>query len=255
MEIRGSTALLTGATGGLGRAIAAEMAGCGAKLMLSARDQQALERLAASLPGDGHRAIAADLEAQGAAEKLLLDAGPVGILIANAGVSGHGAVEGPDFDAIARILKINVEVPLMLSAGALESMRERQQGHVVLIASLSGKIIPANSALYAATKAALRAFGLGVRDDYFGTAISASVVSPGYVRDAGMFASWGGKAPFGLGTASPADVGAAVARAVSKDIAEIDVAPRRQRLLANLAFHFHGPGARLGRTIRALKRA
>lgn len=255
MEIEGRTALLTGATGGLGRAIAHSLSSRGAQLILSGRNQADLETLAAGLPGEGHRAIAADLTAEGAGLGLLSEAGPVDILVANAGIPGTGAVEEAEAAAIERVLKVNLEVPMVMSAAALAEMRKRGSGHVVLIASLAGKAIPTNSALYSATKAGLRAFGRGIRDDHAGTAVSASVVSPGFVRDAGMFADSGAKPPPGLGTATPEEVGEAVAEAIEDDAAEVDVAPVVQRRLANFAFHFHGAAARLERAMGGQKTA
>src|SRR5680860_1121267 len=90
MDLSGRSALLTGATGGLGRAIATALAGKGAKLILSGRKPEALTAMAAELPGEGHRTIPADLAEAGAAEKLAADAGDVDILIANAGLPGSG---------------------------------------------------------------------------------------------------------------------------------------------------------------------
>ena len=90
MELAGRKALLTGATGGLGRAIAEALAARGATLLLSARKRDALEALAAELPGDGHRVLPADLAEPGAAERLAAEAGEVDILVANAGLPGAG---------------------------------------------------------------------------------------------------------------------------------------------------------------------
>ena len=75
MELASKTALLTGATGGLGRAIAKTLAARGVKLALSGRKAEALEALAAELPGEGHRTLPADLGEAGAAEKLAAEAG------------------------------------------------------------------------------------------------------------------------------------------------------------------------------------
>src|SRR3954451_455207 len=74
MELAGRKALLTGATGGLGRAIADAMAARGAVLLLSARSRDALEEMAKALPGDGHRVLPADLAEGGAAERLAEEA-------------------------------------------------------------------------------------------------------------------------------------------------------------------------------------
>src|SRR5690242_3257587 len=96
LQIEGKTALLTGATGGLGRAIAAELAGAGATLVLSSRKGAELEQLAAELPGSGHRTVVADLAEPAAVTALLEAAGDVEILIANAGIGGGSALEQND---------------------------------------------------------------------------------------------------------------------------------------------------------------
>ncbi len=90
MDLAGRKALLTGATGGLGRAIARALADRGAELSLSGRDEGALTALGDDLPGEGHRALPADLADPGAAELLAAEAGPVDVLVANAGLPGAG---------------------------------------------------------------------------------------------------------------------------------------------------------------------
>ena len=85
MELQGRTALLTGATGGLGRAIARALAERGAVLVLSGRKPDELAALAAELPGSGHREVVADLADIGAVEALAAEAGDVDVLVANAG--------------------------------------------------------------------------------------------------------------------------------------------------------------------------
>jgi short-subunit dehydrogenase len=251
MDPAGKTALLTGATGGLGRAIAERLAAAETTLILSARDPAALERMAEELPGSGHRTLAADLSRESAAARLAEEAGPVDILIANAGIPGTGLLESNDAEGIARMLRLNLEVPAVLCAAVLEGMREREAGRIVLISSLAAKAIPTSSALYAASKAGLRALGRGLRDDYAGTGIGATVVLPGFVREAGMFHESGAKPPPGLGTASPDQVADAALRAIESCPAEIDVAPFPQRALAGFAFHFHSISARLERAAGA----
>jgi short-subunit dehydrogenase len=248
VRLEGKTALLTGATGGLGRAIAHSLADRGARLVLSSRRAVELEELAAGLAGDGHETLTADLAEDGAAEALVAEAersAPIDVLVANAGVPGTGATL--DSAAATRVLRLNLEVPTLMAAAALAGMRERDSGHIVFISSLAGKAIPSYSSLYSASKAGLRAFGLGLRDDLSDTGVSVSVVLPGFVRSAGMFASSGAKPPPGLGTAAPADVGRAVADAIEKDRGEVDVAPLQQRLLTTFAFSFHGLASRIER--------
>ena len=116
LQIDGKTALLTGATGGLGRAIAAELAGAGATLVLSSRKGAELEELAAALPGSGHRTVVSDLAEPGAVPPLLEAAGDVEILIANAGIGGGSALEQNDAEMITTINRVNLEVPMLLAA-------------------------------------------------------------------------------------------------------------------------------------------
>lgn len=247
MEINGSRALLTGATGGLGRAIASELADAGAKLILSSRKADELEALAATLPGAGHRTIVADLAVEGTVDDLIAEAGDYEILLANAGVPGGSAIERNQAKAITRVILLNLEVPMLMAAAARGPMLERGSGQMVFISSLAGKAIPAGSALYAATKAGLRAFALGLRADLHDTGVGVSTINPGFVREAGMFHESGASLPPGFGTAAPEDVGRAVRDAIAGDRGEIDVAPIQQRALVNFAYHFHSLSKRLER--------
>jgi short-subunit dehydrogenase len=235
MELSGHTALLTGSTGGLGRAIAATLAGRGAKLVLSGRKPEALDALAAELPGDGHRTVPSDLAELGAAEKLAAEAGEVDILVANAGLPGTGRL--PDYSAeqLTGTLRVNLEAPILLARALEPGMLERGSGHMVFISSLSGKSATPLSSIYNATKFGLRGFALGLRADLDPLGIGVSIVSPGTIREAGMYSDSGAPPIPGLGTGTPAQVAAAVVKAIEKNKVEITVAPPQQRFLAHFA--------------------
>lgn len=249
LDIEGKTALLTGATGGLGRAIAEDLARAGVRLVLTSRKGAELEELAASLPGGGHRAITADLATDGAVAQLLGEAGQVAILVANAGIGGGPALEQNDEEAIKAVTRVNLETPILLAAGLRGGMLDRGEGHMVFVSSLAAKAIPVGTALYAATKAGLRAFSLGLRSDLASRNIGVSVVLPGFVRDAGMFHDSGAKPPPGIGTTTPEDVSRGVLSAIREDRGEVDVAPIQQRAFVNFSFHFHGLGKRAERAL------
>jgi short-subunit dehydrogenase len=235
MELAGRTALLTGATGGLGRAIALALAERGASVALSARKAEALEAMAAGLPGEGHRVLPCDLAEPGAAEKLVAEAGAVDLLVANAGLPA--AARLPDFspEQVSRALRVNLEAPMLMAQALSPAMVERGSGHFVFIASLAGKAASPRSCIYNATKFGLRGFALGLRADLAPKGVGVSLVSPGFIRDAGMFADAGAKSPPGFGTGTPEQVGVAVVKAVERDRVEIAVAPIAQRALAHLA--------------------
>jgi short-subunit dehydrogenase len=235
LDLAGRTALLTGATGGLGRAIAKALTQRGASVPLSGRKPQALEALAAELPGDGHRVLPADLAEPGAAEQLAAEAGAVDVLVANAGLPGTGRL--PDFSPLelTGALRVNLEAPMLLARALEPGMLERGSGHMVFISSLSGKSATPLSSVYNATKFGLRGFALGLRADLDPVGIGVSLVSPGTIREAGMYADSGADPIPGLGTGSPQQVAEAVIEAIEKNRVEITVAPIQQRFLAHFA--------------------
>jgi short-subunit dehydrogenase len=233
MDISGRTALLTGATGGLGRAIAAGLAGAGAAVVLSGRREEDLLKLAESLPGEDHRVVVADLAEDGEAERLAEAAAGVDILVANAGLPGAGWLAEFTAEEVKRALRVNLEAPMLLARALFPEMLERGAGHLVFVSSLSGKSASPRTSVYNATKFGLRGFALGLRTDLGPRGIGVSLVSPGFVREAGMFADAGGKTPPGLGTTTPAAVAAAVQKAIVADKVEIAVAPMLDRVAAH----------------------
>jgi short-subunit dehydrogenase len=233
VELDGKTVLLTGATGGIGRAIAAAIAGRGARLVLSARREDVLNELAGSLPGD-HRVVAVDLAEGGAAERLAAEAGQVDGLVANAALPGTGKLESFSSDELQRALRVNLESPMLLARAIEPGMRERGDGHLVFVSSLSGKAPSPRSAIYAATKFGLRGFALCLRADLARTGVGVSLVAPGFIRDAGMFAESGAKPPPGMGTSTPQEVAAGVVKAIERNKVEVAVAPVQTRALAHV---------------------
>lgn len=235
MNLSGRKTLLTGATGGLGRAIAYSLADRGAALMLSARNREALEAMAAELPGSGHSVLPADLAEPGAAERLAAEAAGTEILVANAGLPGAGKVDEFSAEEIERALRVNLEAPMLLARALYPAMVEAGSGQLVFVASLSGKAASPRSAVYNATKFGLRGFALALRSDLIPHGVGVSIVSPGFIRDAGMFADAGSKPPPGMGTATPRQVGEATAKAIEKNKVEVTIAPLPQRFGAHLA--------------------
>ena len=235
MRLAGKTVLLTGATGGLGQAIASALAARGARMILSSRKREELEQLAASLDGEGHRTIVSDLAKDGAALALLAEAGEIDVLVANAALPASGKLDSFTPDQIDRALRVNLESPIQMTRELIPAFTMRRSGQFVYISSLSGKTATARASLYAATKFGLRGFALCLRDDLRPAGVGVSVVCPGAIRDAGMFAESGAPPPPLIGTGTPEQVGDAVVTAIERNRGEIDVAPLRQRALARFA--------------------
>lgn len=242
-EIKG-TVLLTGASGGIGHAIARALAARGAQLVLTGRRADVLEPLAKEVGG---RALALDLADRDAVPRLVEEAGDVEILIANAALPASGTLDDYSLEQIDRALEVNLRAPIALAKLLSEPMARRGHGHLVFISSLSGKAAAPGSSLYSATKFGLRGFALGLREDMRDPGVGVSTVFPGFIRDAGMFAEAGVKLPRGVKTRSPEDVAAGVVRAIEKDKAEVDVAPLGLRIgaaFAGLAPEFSGRSSR-----------
>jgi short-subunit dehydrogenase len=249
MELSGRSVLITGATGGLGQAIARALAGRGASLVLTGRRADVLEPLAAELPSA--RTLAVDLSVPAEVDRLIEAAGDADVLVANAGLPASGFIDDFSVEQIDRALDVNLRAPILLARAMAPRMAARGGGHVVLMSSLSGKAATGGSALYAATKYGLRGFGLAMREDWRERGVGVSIVFPGFIREAGMFHEAGAKLPPGVGTRSPEDVARAVLRAIEQNRGEIDVAPFGLRAGALLSQVAPGVAAAVSRRLGA----
>lgn len=224
MQLQGAKVLLTGATGGLGEAIARKLAGEGARLVLSGRKVDVLEALASELD-----AVVApcDVTDRAALDALLDEHGDADILIANAAVPATGEIDSFSAEQLDRVIEANLTAPIQMARYIVPKMRERGSGHIVFMASLAGRSASPASSMYNATKFGLRGFAFGLAQDLEPHGIGVSVVSPGFIRDAGMFARSGAEdsLPPGVGTATPHDVANAVVDAIRKGRLEKMVAP------------------------------
>jgi short-subunit dehydrogenase len=232
VNLASSTVLLTGATGGIGQAIARAFAARGAGLVLSGRRTDVLEPLAAEVRG---RLLAADLGDRSAVSRLAADAGAPDVLVFNAALPASGQLLEYSEEQLDRALEVNLRAPIALTRALVPTMVRRGRGHIVYISSLQGKAAAPRSSLYSATKFGLRGFALSLREDLWPYGVGVSVVLPGFIRDAGMFADSGAKLPPGIGTRTPDQVATAVIRAIEHNRAETSVAPLGLRVGSALA--------------------
>ena len=232
LAIDGARVLITGATGGLGQAIARELAGRGARLVLTGRNTDVLEPLASSLDAE---AFAVDLADRDDVDRLVERCAGVDVLVANAALPGSGLLDSYTVEQIDRALDVNLRAPILLARALSLRMAERGRGQLVFIGSLAGKAASGGGAMYSATKFGVRGFALALRHDLAEHGVGVTTINPGFISDAGMFHDSGAKLPGYVGTKKPADVARAVVRAIEKDPAEIDVAPLGVRAGAALA--------------------
>jgi short-subunit dehydrogenase len=155
MQLSGSTVLLTGATGGLGQAIAHALKERGAQLILTGRRTDVLEPLAAEL---GARTLAVDLSIAAEVDRLVREAGQVDVLVANAALPSSGRLDSFSMQEIDRALDVNLRAPIALAHALLPAMIERRSGHLLFMSSLAGKVATPGTSMYNATKYGLRGF-------------------------------------------------------------------------------------------------
>lgn len=250
MQISGSRVLLTGATGGLGHAIARALHDRGGELILTGRRAEVLALLAQELNA---RALAVDLAIPAEVDRLAVEAGEVDILIANAALPASGRLDTYTQEQIDRALNVNLRAPIALAHALSPGMVARGRGHLLFVSSLSGKATAPYSSLYSATKFGLRGFALGLREDLRASGVGVSVVLPGFISDTGLRANMDLRLPPGAGMRTSAQVARGVVRAIEGNCAEVEIAPLALR--AGTAFASLAPelAARLARVMGSEK--
>lgn len=190
MKIDGSRILVTGAAGGIGHALALELARRGATVLLSGRDDTTLSQLRDEIRGLGAVAetIPADLADPAAAAAIARSAervaGGVDVLVNLAGISHFGPFPQQSADSIERLWRINVIAPMSLAHALLPGMLARRFGRIVNIGSVFGAIGFPCFTSYSASKSALRGFSQALRRELDGSGVGVSYVAPRYTRTA-----------------------------------------------------------------------
>ena len=239
--IAGRRVALTGASGGLGGAIAGALDRRGARLILTGRRADVLEAMASRL--QQARVVTCDLAVRESVDELIAQLSDVDILIANAALPGAGRLCDFAPGEIDRVLDVNLRAPMLLARALAPGMTARGRGQLVFVSSMGAKLPAPRLSIYAATKYGLRGFAACLRQELHGTGVGVSVVFPGTVIDVGMYAESGAQ-PRGK-TITSNDVARAVVRAIDNNKAEIDVAPWSLRLGALLAHTAPGTYGRL----------
>ncbi|GAB3363523.1 SDR family NAD(P)-dependent oxidoreductase [Amycolatopsis echigonensis] len=210
------TALVTGASSGIGAATARKLARSGVRVLLHGRNE---DRLAALAAETGGTALAADLArpeaAADLAERALAITGSVDLLVNNAGLGWAGPLPELSEDQLRHLVAVNLTAPLDLTRALLPAMLKRDRGQIVFVSSIAGRTGVAGEAVYAATKSGVDAFADSLRFEVHGTGVTVGIVVPGVVRT--EFFERRGR-PYTRGTPRPVSaerVAAAVLRAAA----------------------------------------
>jgi len=179
------TALVTGASSGIGREIARQLAAEGTDLVVVARDEARLEALAAEVAVDLEALVAdlADAAQIATVEARLADAArPVDLVVNNAGFGTYGDFADLDLDGETREIAVNVTAVVRLTHAALGGMLARGRGAVMNVSSVAGLQATPGNATYGATKAFVASFGEAVAGELAGTGVTLTTVLPGFTH-------------------------------------------------------------------------
>ena len=256
---KGRTALVTGASRGIGPLIARQIAREGGHVVLTGRSAADLQTVASDLAAAGADVsfMPVDLTKPGAAETLVATIerrrGGIDLLVNNAGGDPLREFHTMTFEENLRTLQLNLIAPLALSHAVLPAMMRRGRGHIVNISAMAGRASFPYTEAYAAAKDGLIGFTRVLRADYHARGVSASVLILGAIRDAGqgqrMLDESGMKAS---GFMAPAEsVARAVVKAVNKDRAELIILPGPGRLIRAIMDYFPGLGPQVNRAAGA----
>lgn len=182
MDLQGKRVLITGASRGIGRSIATAMASAGAEVALVARDAAALTTLAGELGGTAHPTDLLDRSQRDRLlERIESEAGPIDVLVNNAGLHHAATLWETPADAVAAQVELNLVVPLELCRQAIPRMVERGRGHLVNVASLAAVASVPGMTAYAASKAGLSHGTSALREELHGLPVDVTTVLVGGV--------------------------------------------------------------------------
>jgi hypothetical protein len=176
--LAGMRALVTGASSGIGAAIARELAAQGVNLVLTARRRDALERVAAACSGVHADIVIADLGTANAASTVWTATGDIDILVNSAGFGAFRAFADTDWERGGEMLQLNITSLVELSKRFVQA-RKGRRGYLLNVASIGAYQSVPNMALYSASKAFVRNFTEGLHDELRGTELSATCICPG----------------------------------------------------------------------------
>ena len=184
--IRDKVIVITGASSGLGEAAARHLAGEGARVVLGARRVDRLQALAAALALPDGAVVQTDVTDAEQVRRLIDGAvalhGRIDVLINNAGLMPHSLLERGRIDDWDRMIDVNLKGVLYGIAAALPHMQARRAGHIINVSSVAGHKVRPGSAVYAATKTAVRVISEGLRQEVKPYNIRTTIISPGAVE-------------------------------------------------------------------------
>ena len=174
--------LVTGASSGIGRATAIECSKAGAKLIITARNEERLKETLNSMEGEGHQYIVADLSKDGSVDELVTKIPIVDGVVNNAGFNIVKLLPFIKAEDMSMMMKINLEVPIMLTNQIVKKKKIAKDSSIVFVSSIGKYIVAPGSSIYSATKGGLSAFMKNAALDLAGKKIRCNAVLPGMIE-------------------------------------------------------------------------
>jgi short-subunit dehydrogenase len=180
MELAGRRVLITGASRGIGQALAERFAAAGSRVALVARSEGPLKELADRLGGTAHPVDLGDREqVLGLVDRIEADGGPVDVLVNNAGVDLTGSFVDNASEAVEFLFRVNLLTPIALCHQVIPRMLDRGTGHIVNVSSYAGTAVFPGLVAYSSAKAGLSQFTAGLRADLRGMPVDTTLVELG----------------------------------------------------------------------------
>ncbi len=213
MNLQGKTAIVTGASAGIGAATVRELSAAGCNVVLTGRRPEALEAVRSALAGPA-AVLAADITDPQTPERLLSLVcerfGRADILINNAAVMAGGSIETADLDAISYMIRVNFEAVVRSSYVFARAFKAQGSGAIVNVSSIGAYLIARRGGVYGGLKHALEAFSASLRIELAGSGVKVGTIAPGST-DTAMYAQMIGTTPMGdHQPLDPQDVAAAI---------------------------------------------
>jgi NADP-dependent 3-hydroxy acid dehydrogenase YdfG len=182
MKLEGKVAIVTGASAGIGAAIARELSNAGAKLLITARREDRLQALAEEMPGET-AILPADIGARETADQLLALAkdkfGRADIIVNNAGLLSTNPLENIDLDLMSKMIEVNFDAVVRLSYTFAREFKAQGSGAIINVSSIGAIMSPPTWGVYCGVKAAVESFTASLRIELGGTGVKVGTIAPG----------------------------------------------------------------------------
>lgn len=213
-SLEGKTILVTGASSGIGRGVAIECSKMGAKMIITARNEERLRETHDGLDGDGHQMIIADLDKQEDIDNLVKEMPAVDGMVLNAGIVIKSPVKFINKDKLESIFQTNFFAPVLITQGLLKKKKLNKGGSIVLMSSISTNYATMANALYASSKGALNSFMKCLALEVAPLKVRVNALQPSIIMGTAIFSAnplqselfeWGDTCPMGR-NGQPEDV-------------------------------------------------